>query len=385
MGWSINQRRGLTHSRPDRSIKGYTLIAPLFGNAAYLIDMAGRVVHTWDLGDLGGNLARLLPNGHLLTLGPDRAKGPATPADEADFLPLEERARSIGGNGALLRELDWDGSVLWEYRNPAMHHDFVRLPNGHTLIPEWIELSDDLAKRVRGGWNHRGKQGPLIGDDIVEIDGDGGEVRRLRTWEMLDPRRDPICPLERRTEWTHVNSLDVNDAGDIAFSCRQNSRVGIIDGASGTLRWKYGAPDTYHQHHATFQAEGRIQIFDNGMHSRGQPASKVIEVDPNNNEVTWTYQGAPTLQFFSPHISNAQRLPGGNNLVCEGATGRIFEITKQGEVVWEWLSPFFNEIRGQLLPWTYRAYRYPANDPAVAGRDLDPARWASLNRLHGLE
>ena len=60
--------------------------------------------------------------------------------------------------------------MLWEYRNPAMHHDFVRLENGNTLIPEWVVLPEDVAKRVKGGWQQpRTPRPQLLGDDIIDI------------------------------------------------------------------------------------------------------------------------------------------------------------------------------------------------------------------------
>ena len=43
-----------------------------------------------------------------------------------------------------------------------------------------------------------------------------------------------------------------------------------IISAAGEMTWRYGAPDTGHQHHATWQANGNVQIFDGeiawGMH-----------------------------------------------------------------------------------------------------------------------
>jgi hypothetical protein len=35
-------------------------------------------------------------------------------------------------------------------------------------------------------------------------------------------------------------------------------------------------------------------------------------------------------------MSNAQRLPNGNTLICEADFGRLFEVTAQGELVWEY-------------------------------------------------
>ena len=94
---------------------------------------------------------------------------------------------------------------------------------------------------------------PMLGDEIFEIDAEGNELWRVKLWELHDPINDLICPLEPRTEWTHLNSLDVNERGDVLFSCRNNSRVGIIDGETKKLVWNYGQPNIFHQHHATWQ------------------------------------------------------------------------------------------------------------------------------------
>ena len=72
-------------------------------------------------------------------------------------------------------------------------------------------------------------------------------------------------------------------------------------------------------------------------------------------------------------------------LVCEGSSGRLFEVTRRGEVVWEWINPFVNHRpNGSVAVGIYRAHRYSADHAAFAGRDLDPARFANLNRLNGL-
>ena len=62
-------------------------------------------------------------------------------------------------------------------------------------------------------------------------------------------------------------------------------------------------------------------------------------------------------RFYSPFISGMQRLPNGNTLITEGSDGRVFEVTKDHELVWEFISPYW----GQKLPMNmvYRAYRVP--------------------------
>ena len=170
----------------------------------------------------------------------------------------------------------------------------------------------------------------------------------------------------------------MNGAGDIVFSARNCDRVAGIDGATGKLAFKF---DKAHgQHNPTWLANGHVLIFDNG-----EDSSKVIEVDPASGETVWRYRASPSQQFFSGHISGASALASGNVLVCEGTSGRLFEVTRAGEVVWEWINPFVNnDSKGGPTVSIYRAHRYGVDHPALAGRDLDPARFANLNRMNGL-
>ena len=76
------------------------------------------------------------------------------------------------------------------------------------------------------------------------------------------------------------------------------------------------------------------------------------------------------LEFFSPYISGAQRLPNGNTLICEGVHGRIFEVTPARDVVWEYISPFFFDESGRpgVNNWVFRAFRYTAAEIEAARR-----------------
>jgi hypothetical protein len=348
--------------------------------------MDGRIVHRWHLPGFRLFQVRLLPTGNLLALGTDATlpAPPLTPFDQPPP-PFAQHIRRIGGAASHLREVDWHADPVWEYHNDTLHHDFVRLENGHTLVALFVELPAALADQVQGGARRAGEQfPPLISDDIVEIDPSGKEVQRIHLWQLLDPAEDPICPLEQRWEWTHLNSLDVLPNGDLVFSCRNNSRVGIITRPAGQLRWKFGAPQVVHQHHATALRNGNIQIFDNGMHRVGLPFSRVVEVNPADNALVWTYTADPPEQFFSGHISSAERLCNGNVLICEGASGRVFEVTQRQEIVWEWVSPFVTNILGSQRTWLFRAYRYGPDFAGLRGRTLNAEAYTALNRLHGL-
>ena len=99
---------------------------------------------------------------------------------------------------------------------------------------------------------------------------------------------------------------------------------------------------------------------------------------------SWTFQGDEDAPLFAAFMGGAQRLPGGNTLICEGGPGRIVEVTPDGEVVWEYVNPqvFGARLRqgepvGRTGPWdprsaVYRAVRIPRDHPGLQGRDLSP-------------
>jgi hypothetical protein len=374
MGWSIHHPVGLIYYAPQHCYRGYTLTTTRGDYHANLIDMEGRVCHRWHSPE-GINYAYLLSNGNLLlrTHPPKDAGG----------------AERIGGSSAAILELDWDGNVVWAYRNPLLHHDYERLSNGNTLALLWEPMPAELTARVQGGFSSEDDPAQMFGDVVKEITPEDAEVYQWKSWEHLDVAEDIICPLEGRREWTHGNALNVTPEGDLLLSYRLTSTVGIVDKATGKFRWKWGPGEVYHQHHPTCLENGRILIFDNGGHRRGVSHSKVIEVDPETNQICWEYQGTPPISFYSYNISSAERQPNGNTLVCEGAPGRIFEVTPNKEIVWEYINPFFTSssptVGGSVFDYsnaTFRAHRYGPGHPALQGKDLDPARYANLNRLY---
>ena len=330
MGWSTHHPVGLIHYSPQHCYRGYTLFATNRGGYhANLIDMEGRVCHRWHSTE-GIAYCYLLPTGNLLLrTSPRRDGGPVAPGD--------------GTYGSLL-ELDWDSNLVWEYRDPMLHHDFERLPNGNTLVLLWEQLSEDLAGQVQGGYPNEDEGQKMSGDLVQEITPNGLVVYEWKSWEHLKVEEDIICPLEARREWTHGNALNVTSDGDLLVSYRLISTVGIVDKASGEFRWKWGPGEVYHQHHPTYLDNGHVLIFDNGGHRRGPSHSRIVEVDPATNEIVWEYLGTPNISFYSYHISSAERQPNGNTVICEGAPGRIFEVTPDQNIVWEYINPFFGQV-----------------------------------------
>ena len=74
-----------------------------------------------------------------------------------------------------------------------------------------------------------------------------------------------------------------------------------------------------------------------------------------------------------------QRLPNGNTLICEGAWGRIFKVTPEKAVVWEYINPVYFKVRAATdLGWNnqvFRAYRYGFDFEGIQGKQLDPDRY----------
>jgi hypothetical protein len=376
MGWSKHHPVGLIHHSPLDSYRGYTLFTaagsrrstPEGDIFATLIDMDGRVCHRWQCEE-GIRYGHLLANGNLLV----RTRPP---------LDLDGD-EPMGGASAAILELDWDGNTVWYYRDSALHHDFLRLPNGNTLVLLWERIPADLTAMVRGGSVADDDPQRMFGDLVREVAPDGSTVYEWRSWEHLSVDDDVICPLEGRKEWTHANSLAATRDGDLLLSFRQSSVVAIADKATGEFQWKWGRGELSHQHDATYLENGHVMIFDNGSHRRGPSYSRVVEVDPTSDEIAWEYKGDPQVSFYSHNISSAERLPNGNTLMCEGQSGRIFEVTRSGDIVWEYVNPFTTGSAEEgLSNAIFKAHRYGPDHPALAGRDLDPGRVTDVGGLH---
>ena len=189
----------------------------------------------------------------------------------------------------------------------------------------WEPIPAELTQQVAGGFRADDDPEQMLGDVVEEITPDGTSVHRWESWLHLNVDEDVICPLEGRKEFTHGNAISLTSRGELLVSYRQTSTIGLVNRATGDFRWKWGPGVVSHQHHPTFLDNGRVLLFDNGCHRRGIDRSRIVEVDPETNEIAWDYIADPVNSFYSYNISSAQRLPNGNTLVCEGAAGRIFE------------------------------------------------------------
>ncbi len=115
----LTAKRGLT-LKTEEAAPGYILFHPSEGTQTYLMDKDGQIVHQWS-SELNSMDSYLLPNGHLLRLERD----------------LDFPTFAAGGQAGRLREYDWDGNMLWDFKyfneKQLTHHDIEPLPNGNIL------------------------------------------------------------------------------------------------------------------------------------------------------------------------------------------------------------------------------------------------------------
>ena len=355
---------------PSKANGGYTLFAQHASTDVWLIDMRGRIVHRWRMETPLGGDVRLLPSGNLLRLNKT----------------FREPSGAMGSVGERLLEVNWEGNVVWEHRNSTMHHDFYRYENGNTLINIHVRIPREIVKKVKGGIPASRKDGEIWGSGFQEITPSGKVVWEWIGHEHLDPEIDVFCPLCPLNIWGYINGVDVFPNGDIVASFRHMNCIMIIDRKSGDIKWRWGREKLGHQHSPLVLKTGNVLLFDNGFHRllakeymdtfSMESHSRVLEVDPKSAEIVWKYEAEDLFSFYSPICSGAERLSNGNTLICESTKGRIFEVTSENEIVWEFVNPFY--VKKERMGWTnymFRAHRYGYDFPGLAGKDLSPDRF----------
>jgi hypothetical protein len=368
MAWIRNRPTGLVYHDEGRAFDGYAIVPQ--GEAVRLIDASGETAHVWPMPS-GVPYARLLPDGTLLGLLGGDPKEP----------PQIANGEIVG-----LVEIDAAGRIVWEYHGGQLHHDAWRLEDGSYHVLGFEPLSRELSEAIRGGCAHADDPERLWGDTIEHIRRDGSRETIWRAADHLDPETQVICPLDSRKEWTHANSIRIMRDGSWLLSLRLTSSVVKLDRRTGAPLWTWGPGNTSHQHDARELEDGHVLIFDNGVHRERAPGfARVVEVDPATDEIVWQYLDRTILAFQSFMAGGAQRLPNGNTFITEAATGRLFQVTREGETVWEWVNPHLVDTVFGPTPVVFRSHWYARDDARVpetrsARSPRPPTRSASAGR-----
>jgi hypothetical protein len=407
---------GTTRYDPAKAYNSFVLFTG-GDNIARLIDLNGNSVHEWK--DASSHSTLIDPaliggqRGHVfVTLEMTEGQG-------TDLVPgqISRRiARTVG-------ELDWDGKVVWSFGDKApggaarQHHDWARLPNGNTVILA------NLVHPVKG-FKH-----PQVLDDVVYEVNPAGEV--VWKWVASEHLTEfGFTPQELKrirnaeiADYFHVNNLKVVGfsrwyaAGDqrfhpdnLLFDARNANVIAIIERKTGKIVWTLEphfpplsvegqasrqvprpVDQISGQHDAHIIPEGlpgagNLLVFDNQGVAGYPPASvprtggsRVLEIDPVTKQIVWQYSGessgGPAWSFRSTNISAARRLPNGNTFIDEGQSGRLFQVTAQGEIVWEYVNPYFRTDKDALTG------RPTANNQLYRGQPV-PYDWVPAGTPH---
>jgi hypothetical protein len=340
---------GVVIHDPGQAFPGLNCFASRRQKRAVLMDMEGRILHTWKR-----------PRSMKGTFGHVEL------ADNGDLVALRGRQRQ-------LCRLGWEGDLLW-CLDARAHHDFDIDPGGdiHVLVSKPIVVTVE------------GRSYPVLDDRVVRVSPDGQVLEeRLSLFELVGDRIESSrwaaisefmsrAPEERKSleeasatlehdvvadspyDVFHTNSIRIIDRdlpgmygrGDLLLSVRELDLVLVVDPRTGELKWEFGPGMISRQHDATLLENGNVLLFDNGRASR---RSRVIEVDPRTQEIVWSYDGTPGQRFYSAFRGAAQRLPNGNTLITGSARGRAFEVTSAGEIVWTYYTPKTGEKTREVV------------------------------------
>ena len=339
---------------------GFNIYASKITPGTHLMDMEGKILHTWFLdpnkGYPGFYCSEVMENGDLL---------------------------AIVSKGKGFVRLGKDSKIKWEAQVPG-HHDFYVDDNGDIYV---------LARKNTVVL-FRGVPLPARVDYIVVLSSKGETKKNIPLYPIfkkhvsfrkiihlykaiIDPSTFPkivknkLCGEDIFASsvgefyFLHTNAVElmkknidgVCKKGDILVSSRDLSFIGIFNVEKQKFVWMWGHGQISGQHQPTLLDNGNIMLLDNGWTSRNY--SRVIEVNPVTREIEWEYRANPRERFYTLGMGSNQRLPNGNTLVTESCSGRVFEITTEGKIVWEFYNPNIRK-KAQKRETIYRLTRVSA-------------------------
>ena len=362
-GYELAEKVGGTTRLDAASVHpGLTLFCTGHAPVASLISLAGEVVHRWEIA-----FEELWP--------------PDLPFTTSDSHRKFLRRAHVFPNGDLLAvfeyigicKLDKDSKVLWKNLNQS-HHDFAVAADGSIVtLVRTPRSSEKLASEYPGT---RFPLGEIFDDEVVFLDSSGVEQRRVSILDALH-RSDYALALNPRAEFGdlfHANSVDLIEddqrqsviaTGEVLISLRRLNAILSLDVEEGRVSWMLSG-QWKGQHQAQLLENGNVLLLDNlggnGQAPLEQDQSEVLEVNPLTQEIVWRYRGSEESPFFTKWLGYVQRLPNGNTLVTETKKGRIFEVTTEGRIVWEYRNPHRAGDEGELIATVMGAKRIRRED-----------------------
>ncbi len=348
---------GVVVSNKEMICPGLTLFCSGHATVALLMDLEGNTVHEWEI-----TFDEVWP-------------------ESLDFEVNKEhkeffRRTHVYANGDLLVlfeyigivKLDRHSNVLWSVAGEH-HHDIKVLDDGTIVTLRKLKKSSEEIKAVMG---ENAIYESATYDVVAFISPEGSEIDRIDLLEALCFSEYAPILNQAQDTWDlfHANSVSIIKRpivaqktlfreGDIIVSMRKISTIVVVDLASKTVKWALSGK-WLGQHQAEYLANGNFLVLDNMGGSAEYcdfDRSQVIEIDPMTQEIVWRFNGTPDKPIFTHWLGYNQRLPNGNTLISESTNGRLQEVTSDGEIIWEYVSPYRAGENGELIATLMGAQR----------------------------
>ncbi|MBD3331398.1 hypothetical protein GF356_01000 [candidate division GN15 bacterium] len=427
------QTVGLLKYDQSQSFNGYTLFEPRKNSEIFLIDNYGRLVHSWQMEFANSSDVYLLPSGKLL-------RG-AKVTDSLD--QINRTMQLIAWDGTVEWSFPYQGDTYRQHHDiePMPNGNILLLASQNIGLTEATAMGFDPAQVGDAGVkvDYIAELQPVGTDSAIVVWEWYLLDHLIQDFDSTKPNYGVVAEhpelfdanwhLASYSDWTHCNSIAYNPQLDqIVLSSRNWGELWVIDhstttaeaaghtggnsGMGGDILYRWGNPQTYragtaddhilygphdiHWIEPGLPGEGNIMVYNNGWNRPEGSYSTIEEItstvdqsgdypQPDSGvahgpaDVTWSYGAHVPQTFFSATISGAHRLPNRNTIVCTGRPGYLFEVTNDGEVVWE----YQNSVDGdgpiqqgaephQANMQVFRCHRYPLDYPAFDGRSLQP-------------
>lgn len=349
-----SEARGVTVYDPARVQPGYTLYSSGHEATAYLLSPDGTVAHQWHrpystIWHEDSGVLDPLPDANVYFRR-------LWPFPNGDLLAIYEGAGDTPYGYGMVK-LDRDSNVIWTYFGRT-HHDFDVAADGRIYA-----LTHENRSKVIDGLEHLAST--RLDDYLDILSPDGRLVKRVSLLEAV--ANSPFVhlihsvPAHSVADPLHVNTVKVltpdtaralpgTKPGQVLLSLRNIGALIVVDVDAETTVWALRGP-WYGQHDPDVLPNGNILIFDNvGNFMRPGGKSRVLEVDPRTAGVVWSYVGTEDRPFDSDIRADQERLANGNTLINESNGGRILEVTREGDIVWEFINPVRRGTHQELLP-----------------------------------
>lgn len=123
--------------------------------------------------------------------------------------------------------------------------------------------------------------------------------------------------------------------------------------------------------------ETRLWVLRRFALSNTDDYATIDEINAETGKLVWRFRASQPQAISGFVGGSAYRLPNGNTHITSGQHGHLLEVTAQGDVVWEYISPA-TSLGALSRPLAYpfqmnqTSYRIGVDHPALRGRDLTP-------------